>query len=68
LVRCTGLARYASIVKPATTPGKPAIWTRRLLRCGLAAGPITPGKDDVLLLAVILAIENIRDRPETGTY
>jgi hypothetical protein len=34
------LARYASIVKPATTPGRPAIWTRRLLRCGLAAGPV----------------------------
>jgi hypothetical protein len=27
-------------VKPATTPGRPAIWTRRLLRCGLAAGPV----------------------------
>jgi hypothetical protein len=40
LVRCTGLARYASIVKPATKPGKQAIWTRRLLRCGLAAGPV----------------------------
>jgi len=34
------LARYASIVKPATTPGRPAIWTRRLLRRGLAAGPV----------------------------
>jgi hypothetical protein len=39
-VRCTRLARYASIVKPATTPGRPAIWTRRLLGCGLAAGPV----------------------------
>jgi len=27
-------------VKPATAPGRPAIWTRRLLRCGLAAGPV----------------------------
>jgi hypothetical protein len=33
-------ARYASIVKPVTTPGGLAIWTRRLLRCGLAAGPV----------------------------
>jgi hypothetical protein len=32
--------RYASIMKRATTPGRPAIWTRRLLRCGLAAGPV----------------------------
>jgi hypothetical protein len=40
VVRCSGLARYASIVKPATTPGKSAVWTRRLLRCGLAAGPV----------------------------
>jgi Protein of unknown function (DUF998) len=39
-VRCTRLARYASIVMPATRPGRPAIWTRRLLRCGLAAGPV----------------------------
>jgi len=39
-VRCTRLARYASIVNPATTPGRPTIWTRRLLRCGLAAGPV----------------------------
>jgi Protein of unknown function (DUF998) len=34
------VAGYASIVKPATTVGRPAIWTRRLLRCGLAAGPV----------------------------
>jgi hypothetical protein len=27
-------------VKPATAPGGPAIWTRRLLRCGLVAGPV----------------------------
>ena len=39
-VRCTRLARYASIVKRAATSGRPAIWTRRLLRCGLAAGPV----------------------------
>ena len=25
---------------PATTPGRPVIWTRRLLRCGLGAGPV----------------------------
>ena len=40
LVRCARLARYAAIVKPATTPGRSAIWTRRLLRCGLTAGPV----------------------------
>jgi uncharacterized protein YxjI len=28
---------------------------------------IAPGQDDVLLLAIILAIEDIRDRPDTGT-
>ena len=28
------------MVKPATAPGRPAIWTRALLRCGLAAGPV----------------------------
>jgi len=39
-VRCARLARYASIVKPATVPGRRAIWTRGLLRCGLAAGPV----------------------------
>jgi hypothetical protein len=27
-------------VKTASTPGKPAAWTRRLLRCGQAAGPV----------------------------
>ncbi len=27
-------------MKPATGPGGPAAWTRRLLRCGLAAGPV----------------------------
>jgi hypothetical protein len=39
-VRGTSPARYASIVKPATTPARSAGWTRRLLRCGLAAGPV----------------------------
>jgi hypothetical protein len=39
-VCCTSLARYASIVKPATTPSRSAVWTRRLLHCGLAAGPV----------------------------
>jgi hypothetical protein len=32
--------RYASSVKTASTPGKPATWTRGLLRCGQAAGPV----------------------------
>jgi Protein of unknown function (DUF998) len=27
-------------VKPATAPGRPAAWTRGLLHCGLAAGPV----------------------------
>jgi hypothetical protein len=27
-------------MKPATESGGPAAWTRRLLRCGLAAGPV----------------------------
>jgi hypothetical protein len=27
-------------MKPAIEPGGPAAWTRRLLRCGLAAGPV----------------------------
>lgn len=34
------LARYASIVKTASTPDKPVTWTRGLLRCGQAAGPV----------------------------
>jgi len=33
-------ARYASLVKTASTPGTPGMWTRSLLRCGLAAGPV----------------------------
>ena len=32
-------ARYASLVNPASIPGTPRAWTRRLLRCGVAAGP-----------------------------
>jgi len=32
------LARYASLVN-RSTPGPPQAWTRRLLRCGVAAGP-----------------------------
>jgi Protein of unknown function (DUF998) len=31
---------YASLVKMASTPGKPGAWTRSLLRCGMAAGPV----------------------------
>ncbi len=34
------LARYASLVNPASIPGTPQAWTRRLLRCGVAAGPV----------------------------
>ncbi len=34
------LARYASQVKPASISGTPQAWTRRLLRCGVAAGPV----------------------------
>src|SRR5258708_26188587 len=33
-------ARFASLVKTASGPGKPQVWIRRLLRCGVAAGPI----------------------------
>ena len=33
-------ARYASLVDPASIPGPPRAWTRRLLRCGVAAGPV----------------------------
>ncbi len=33
------LARYASLVNPAI-PGAPPAWTRGLLRCGVAAGPV----------------------------
>jgi Protein of unknown function (DUF998) len=34
------MARYASLVRTATIPGTPQAWTRRLLRCGVAAGPV----------------------------
>lgn len=34
------LARYASLVNAASMPGTPQAWTRRLLRCGVAAGPV----------------------------
>ena len=34
------LARYASRVSLASIPGTPQAWTRRLLRCGVAAGPV----------------------------
>jgi hypothetical protein len=33
------LARYASLVDLASLPGTPQAWTRRLLRCGVVAGP-----------------------------
>jgi hypothetical protein len=31
--------RYCSVVNSASVPGTPQPWTRRLLRCGVAAGP-----------------------------
>jgi Protein of unknown function (DUF998) len=34
------LARYASLVNPASIPGTPQAWTRTLLGCGVAAGPV----------------------------
>jgi hypothetical protein len=34
------VARYASRVNPASIPGTPWAWTRRLLCCGVAAGPV----------------------------
>jgi len=34
------LARYASVVNPASFCGMPQAWTHRLLRCGVAAGPV----------------------------
>jgi hypothetical protein len=34
------LARYASLVTTASIPAAPSAWTRRLLRCGVAAGPV----------------------------
>jgi hypothetical protein len=56
------LARYASFVNPASIPGPPRAWTRRLLRCGVAAGPV--------FVAVFLAEGAVRDpcrhRPQSG--
>jgi hypothetical protein len=37
---CSLAARYASLVKTASVPGKPRAWIRGLLRCGVAAGPV----------------------------
>ena len=34
------MARYASLVRMVSIPGTPRAWTRRLLRCGVAAGPV----------------------------
>lgn len=34
------LARYASLVSFGSIPGTSPGWTRRLLRCGVAAGPV----------------------------
>jgi len=47
------LARYAWVVHPASVPGTPQAWTRRLLRCGVAAGPV--------FVAVFLLEGAIRD-------
>jgi Protein of unknown function (DUF998) len=47
------LARYASLVNPASIPGTPQAWTRSLLRCGVAAGPV--------FVAVFLLEGAIRD-------
>jgi len=33
-------ARYCLLVEPASVHGRPARWTRGLLSCGLAAGPV----------------------------
>ena len=33
-------ARYCLLVEPASAHGRPARWTRGLLSCGLAAGPV----------------------------
>jgi hypothetical protein len=38
--RSLGVARYAALVDPATAAVTPQAWTRRLLRCGVAAGPV----------------------------
>ena len=34
------LVRYCLLVEPASAHGRPARWTRGLLYCGLAAGPV----------------------------
>jgi Protein of unknown function (DUF998) len=44
---------YASLVNTATIPGTPQPWTRGLLRCGVAAGPV--------FVAVFLAEGGVRD-------
>jgi hypothetical protein len=47
------VARYASLVNTASIPGTPQPWTRGLLRCGVAAGPV--------FVAVFLAEGGVRD-------
>src|SRR6266851_3237333 len=37
---CVCRAGYAWLVKIARAPGVPGAWTRSLVRCGLAAGPV----------------------------
>lgn len=48
-----GFARYASPVKNVSMPGKSGAWTRSLLCCGLAAGPV--------FVAVFLAEGAVRE-------
>ncbi len=38
MVQC--LARYASLVTTGGISAAPSVWTRRLLRCGVASGPV----------------------------
>jgi hypothetical protein len=47
------VGRYASLVNPASIPGTPRVWTRRLLCCGVAAGPV--------FVAVLLLEGAVRD-------
>jgi hypothetical protein len=47
------VARYASLVRTVGIPGMAQAWTRRLLRCGVAAGPV--------FIAVFLLEGAVRD-------
>jgi adenylate kinase len=48
--------RYASLVSRASIPGTRQAWTRRLLRCGVAAGPVF----------VVVACSRVRCGTATG--